>query len=129
MGPWGVPQPSSFWRRDIFDALGPFRRDLRYVFDTEHALRCVIRGYPPLILDDELAVRVLHDEAKSAGDEAGWAAERRALIDLYAPMLTPRERRRLRVELSLQRLGVFQALSAIHPVTKRMRAALKGDRP
>ena len=39
LDPWGVPQPSSFWRRDVFDELGPFREDLHYVFDTEHGLR------------------------------------------------------------------------------------------
>ncbi|MCW2989893.1 MAG: family 2 glycosyl transferase [Solirubrobacterales bacterium] len=124
LGPWGAPQPSSFWHRSLFDRLGPFREDLHYVFDTEHGLRCVMNGIFPTIVDEELAVRVLHEEAKSAGDEEKWAAERRALVRLYRPMLTPGERRRLDAERVLGRLGVFRALQAVEPVTGRVRRAL-----
>jgi len=65
-GSWGVPQPSSFWRRRLFDEFGPFREDLHYVFDTEFELRIAIAGCLPAIVDRELAVRWLHEEAKSA---------------------------------------------------------------
>jgi glycosyltransferase involved in cell wall biosynthesis len=63
---WSVPQASSFWRRDVFDEIGPFREDLHYVFDTEFTLRLALAGAAPRLLDRELAVRFLHDEAKSA---------------------------------------------------------------
>ncbi len=32
---WCVPQPSTFWRRDLFDRFGLFRRDMHYAFDAE----------------------------------------------------------------------------------------------
>jgi glycosyltransferase involved in cell wall biosynthesis len=124
LGPWGVPQPSSFWRRRVFDDLGVFREDLHYVFDTEHALRLAIAGRLPVISDDELAVRVLHDEAKSAGDDAGWAAERERLIELYAPLLTERERRMLTVQRALISIGFYRATQVVHPVTGRLRRGL-----
>jgi glycosyltransferase involved in cell wall biosynthesis len=63
---WGVPATSSFWRRRLLDELGTFREDLHYVFDTELELRLAIAGYLPAIVDRELAVRWLHDEAKTA---------------------------------------------------------------
>ncbi|HEX7300694.1 MAG TPA: glycosyltransferase family 2 protein [Solirubrobacteraceae bacterium] len=124
LGPWGVPQPSSFWRRAVFDDLGAFREDLRYVFDTEHGLRLAMAGRLPLTIDDELAVRVLHDEAKSAGDDAGWAAERERLVELYAPLLTKRERRMLGVQRALVQVGFYRATQAVHPVTGRVRRGL-----
>ncbi|PYO45259.1 MAG: glycosyltransferase [Gemmatimonadetes bacterium] len=64
--PWGVPQAASFWRRRIFDAFGVFREDLHYIFDTEFELRLAVGGCLPTTIDRELAVRWLHEEAKSA---------------------------------------------------------------
>ena len=66
---WYVPQASSFWRRDVFDEVGPLREDLHYVFDLEFGLRCALNGIAPMCIDPELAVRYLHDHAKSASPE------------------------------------------------------------
>jgi glycosyltransferase involved in cell wall biosynthesis len=63
---WGVPQAASFWRRRLFDQFGLFREDLHYIFDTEFELRLALGGCLPTIIDRELAVRWLHEEAKSA---------------------------------------------------------------
>jgi glycosyltransferase involved in cell wall biosynthesis len=128
LGPWGVPQPSCFWRRSVFDDLGPFREDLHLVFDTEHGLRLVMAGRMPLTLGDELAVRVLHDEAKSAGNEAQWATERGRLVELYAPQLTRRERRMLAVHSALSRVGFYRATQAVHPMTGAIRRSLHRTR-
>jgi glycosyltransferase involved in cell wall biosynthesis len=65
-GSWGVPQAASFWRRDVFDSFGAFREDLHYFFDTEFELRLAVGGCLPTIVDRELAVRWLHEAAKSA---------------------------------------------------------------
>jgi glycosyltransferase involved in cell wall biosynthesis len=128
LDPWGVPQPSSFWRRDLFDELGPFREDLHYVFDTEHGLRLAFAGIMPALVEEELAVRYLQEEAKSAGNEDAWAVERRRLVELYAPMLTPAERRSLRLRQGLTAVGFYRAMRAVHPVTRRIRA-LTGSPP
>jgi glycosyltransferase involved in cell wall biosynthesis len=63
---WYVPQASSFWRNDVFTQVGPLRTDLHYVFDLEFGLRCALTGITPLCIENELAVRFLHQEAKSA---------------------------------------------------------------
>jgi glycosyltransferase involved in cell wall biosynthesis len=128
LGPWGAPQPSTFWRRSVFDELGPFREDLHLVFDTEHGLRLAMAGWLPVTLEEELAVRVLHDEAKSAGNEAQWASERRRLVELYTPRLTPRERRMLAIHRVLVRLGFYRATQAVHPVTRAIRRGLRKGR-
>jgi len=63
---WYAPQASSFWRRDVFDEFGLLRDDLNFVFDTEFGLRLALGGVQPVTIEQPLAVRYLHDEAKSA---------------------------------------------------------------
>jgi glycosyltransferase involved in cell wall biosynthesis len=75
---WYVPQASSFWRRDVFEEFGLLREDLHFVFDAEFGLRLALGGTYPRTLEQPLAVRFLHDEAKSA-DAPRFMAE-------YAPV-------------------------------------------
>jgi glycosyltransferase involved in cell wall biosynthesis len=111
LNPWGVPQPSSFWRRDVFEELGPFREDMHYVFDTEHGLRCAYAGILPTIVDEELAVRYLHDEAKSA-DRSKFFHEQQRFRELFRDRLDRREQAELMLARTLERLGVFRAAAA-----------------
>ena len=103
--PWSAPQPSTFWRRAVFDELGPFRRDMHYVFDTEFALRLAYAGKPPAIVEQELAVRVVHPEAKS-WDIGPFRREQERFIELFRRSLTPYERMRLRLTRISIGLGV-----------------------
>ncbi len=85
---------SSFWRRDLFEEFGPFREDMHYVFDTEHGVRLALAGELPGILDEELAVRVIHAEAKS-WDRRPFEREALRIVDLHRDRLSPTERLRL----------------------------------
>src|SRR5207244_3996120 len=82
LGPIGWPQPSSFWRREVFDEFGLFREDMHYVFDTDFGLRLALAGAFPAIVDAELAVRVVHPQAKS-WDRRPFAREELRLIELH----------------------------------------------
>jgi glycosyltransferase involved in cell wall biosynthesis len=94
---WAVPQPSSFWRRELFERHGRFRLDMDYAFDVEFMLRLVLAGERPLILPDEvLSVRFLHPGAKSF-DTRPWHREYKLIRRLHGVALTPRERLLLRV--------------------------------
>lgn len=110
--PWGVPQPSSFWRRRVFEQLGPFRQDLHYVFDTEHELRLVLSGRMPATVDRELAVRVLHDEAKSA-DPALFQREAEKFDEILRHWLTPAERLSLRFQRAVIAMGGRRPLNLV----------------
>ncbi|MDX6617505.1 MAG: hypothetical protein QOD60_2596 [Solirubrobacterales bacterium] len=91
---WSVPQPAAFWRAELFERFGPFRADFQYAMDVEFMERLAIAGELPLLLRDEfLAARVLHPEAKSAGDHRQHRPDYRVIRDELAPALTPRERR------------------------------------
>jgi glycosyltransferase involved in cell wall biosynthesis len=104
--PWSVPQPSTFWRRELFERLGPFREDMHYVFDTEFMLRLVYAGEMPAILDQELSVRVIHDAAKSA-DPSAFQREARRFDAVFAPQLRPHERAMAAVGRAAIRLRLY----------------------
>jgi glycosyltransferase involved in cell wall biosynthesis len=90
--PWHVPQPSSFWRRELFDRLGPFRSDMHYAFDAEFMLRLAYsQELPELLPDDFLAVRSVHPDQKTYEMTNSWPEIHR-FRDIYAPRLTRRER-------------------------------------
>jgi glycosyltransferase involved in cell wall biosynthesis len=91
-GLWGVPQVATFWRRECFDTFGHFREDLHYIFDTEYGLRLAFAGHLPELIGRELAVRVIHAEAKS-WDRTPFEQESEGIRAEYAAQLTPGERR------------------------------------
>jgi glycosyltransferase involved in cell wall biosynthesis len=104
LDPWGAPQPSTFWRREVFERFGPFRQDMHYVFDIEFGLRLVLAGELPTLTDRELAVRVEHQEAKSA-DRTNFDREEELLVETFKGTLTPPERGRLILAHALKRLS------------------------
>jgi glycosyltransferase involved in cell wall biosynthesis len=103
---WSVPQSASFWRRSVFDRVGSFREDLTFVFDTEFMLRLALAGIEPTLVDRELAVRWLHEAAKSA-DRRPFDEETVRIVAEHVSQLPLRERLELlrrRVARGLQRL-------------------------
>jgi glycosyltransferase involved in cell wall biosynthesis len=118
LGPWGVPQASTFWRRDLFDEFGLFREDMHYVFDTEFGLRLMYAGVEPGLTQQELAVRVLHDEAKSF-DRRPFLEEQRQFVPLFRDALTRRERAALPVNRALLSLGAYRLTSAASRLYRR----------
>jgi glycosyltransferase involved in cell wall biosynthesis len=95
--PWHVPQPSSFWRRELFDRFGTFRTDMHYAFDAEFMLRLAFAEEVPELLPDEfLAVRSVHPEQKTFEMSNSWPEIHR-FVDLYSGHLTRRERIWLRI--------------------------------
>jgi glycosyltransferase involved in cell wall biosynthesis len=128
-GPWGVPQPSTIWRREAFDRYGLFREDMHYVFDTEQGLRLALNGHIPATLHDELSVRVIHEEAKS-WDRTPFFQEQRRFYDLFRTQLTPRERALYHAWSAADRAGVLKAVSRASRTWRRMGLpALRADAP
>ena len=102
---WSVPQPATFWRREVFDRYGGFRRDMHFAFDVEFMERLAIAGeMPELLRDEKLAARVMHTDAKSS-DIGRWTPEYRLMRRVLRPELTARERIYLRTGLILRSLS------------------------
>ena len=94
--PWHVPQPSCFWRRELFERFGAFRLDMHYAFDAEFMLRLAFADeLPELLPDSFLSVRSVHPEQKTYEMTNSWPEIRR-FVDIYSPQLTPREKIRMR---------------------------------
>jgi glycosyltransferase involved in cell wall biosynthesis len=93
LAPWHVPQPSAFWRRELFERFGQFL-EVRNGFDAEFMMRLAIGGEQPELLTDEvLAVRFGHPDQKSRERRDMRTSLRRFGEDL-SPALTEAERRR-----------------------------------
>jgi len=103
---WCVPQPSSFWRRDVFEEFGPFRRDMHFAFDAEFMLRLAYAGALPELVTERMSARVTHAQQKSA-DMEPFYEEIARFREYFAPALTPRERRRMRAIDVLRGTGFF----------------------
>ena len=117
LGPWGVPQPSTFWRREVFEQLGRFREDMHFAFDTEFMLRLAYAGLAPELIADELSVRVIHGEAKSA-DRSQFEPEMRRLVSIFRPSLTRGER----VKLLIARARVALDVRFSRPLRRFLRS-------
>ena len=90
--PWHVPQPSCFWRRELFDRYGIFRLDMHYAFDAEFMLRLALADeLPELLPDTFLSVRSIHPEQKTYEMTNSWPEIHR-FRRIHASRLTPRER-------------------------------------
>jgi glycosyltransferase involved in cell wall biosynthesis len=113
--PWHVPQPAAFWRREVFDRHGLFRRDMHFAFDAEFMVRLAMAREDPELLDGPpLAVRVHHPDAKSS-DYSRWRPEIRHIVEINAPALTAMERRRLhfaRLTAGAPAAGAFSRATA-----------------
>jgi len=119
LDPWGVPQAATFWRRDVFEELGYFRQDMHYVFDTEYGLRLAYAGHMPEMVEPELAVRVIHPEAKS-WDRSRFTREQKRFVALYRPQMSRRERIGVRVAQALVGVGAYRLTGAASRLYRRL---------
>ena len=95
--PWHVPQPSCFWRRELFERFGGFRLDMHYAFDAEFMLRLAFADeLPELLPDDFLSVRSVHPDQKTYEMTNSWPEIHR-FVDIYWPQLSLRERALARI--------------------------------
>lgn len=74
-GTVNVHQPSTFWRRALWERVGGVREDLHYVFDGELFERFVQAGATFLYLSMHLTRYRLHDESKTVSQQRGFDAE------------------------------------------------------
>jgi glycosyltransferase involved in cell wall biosynthesis len=92
VGPWGVPQPACFWRRELFERYGYFREDLTYVFDTEFQNRLVLYGRYPFLVQRILANAIIHPESKTGSSTGAFWREDRKLLVLLGDRLSDKQR-------------------------------------
>jgi glycosyltransferase involved in cell wall biosynthesis len=60
-----VPQESMFWRKRVWDKVGPFNNDFQYALDWDFMLRAEAAGFRMVRLPQFLACFRVHDEQKT----------------------------------------------------------------
>jgi glycosyltransferase involved in cell wall biosynthesis len=60
-----IQQPATFWRREVWENLGPLREDLHYGFDFEFFLRIRLQYGEPGRIRQPLAAFRFHDQSKT----------------------------------------------------------------
>jgi glycosyltransferase involved in cell wall biosynthesis len=107
-----IPQPSAFWRKSAYDAVGGLDPNLRYVMDYDLFLK-LAKFYPAgrfVHLKEPLSSFRLHQASKSVGSMKGFVPENKMVV---ARLLPPRKRWHMRLLryvylLKLESMYLFQ---------------------
>jgi glycosyltransferase involved in cell wall biosynthesis len=78
-----IPQPSSFWKKSAYEAVGGLDTNLRYVMDYDLFLK-LAKLYPAkrfIHLKTPLSAFRLHPESKSVKSMAAFSSENRFVVD------------------------------------------------
>ncbi len=100
---FNVPQPSSFWRRQVTDKVGLLDTSLRHCMDFDLWCRFLAAGVQPTLVDAQWSTYRLHDASKTCAESDGFI---RSLIDIerrYAHLLPLRQRLELHRRIGYQR--------------------------
>ncbi|HXH61264.1 MAG TPA: glycosyltransferase family 2 protein [Fimbriimonadaceae bacterium] len=87
-----ISQPSTFWRRSLYDQLGGLDESFHYVMDFEYWLRLVFAGERPRWISRPLSAYRLHDVSKTVSQAEKFRIEEVRMRDLYVGKLDGRER-------------------------------------
>ena len=91
-----ISQPSTFWRRSLYERFGGLDESFHFALDYEYWVRFVFGGVPLRFLDRPLSAYRLHDESKTVAQAEMFKSEETKLRDKYVGLLSTGERSRLR---------------------------------
>jgi glycosyltransferase involved in cell wall biosynthesis len=77
-------QPAVFWRRRVYERLGGFDADMRYVADLDYWLRASAAGSTLVHVREMLAIERIHASRLSSAHEEPMAAENREMRARHA---------------------------------------------
>jgi glycosyltransferase involved in cell wall biosynthesis len=70
-----LPQPSSFWKRDIWQKVSGLDKIFHYIMDLEFFGRLAYQGYRPSIIDVDVAIFRRHETQKTSDKTPGILEE------------------------------------------------------
>jgi glycosyltransferase involved in cell wall biosynthesis len=73
-----ILQPAAFWRREVYEAIGPLNESMTFAFDWEYWLRCR-KLFEIEFLDEFLACNRFHERTKT---NSGGIVRKRELAEL-----------------------------------------------
>jgi len=78
-----VPQPSSFWSRDLWTRVGGLNEQLHYCMDEDLWMRFYVAGARPVVLPRTLAVAQQQDQSKGALFPSRFARDFARVVRLH----------------------------------------------
>ncbi len=72
-------QPSTFWRREVWEESGPLDDSLNYSFDHEFFFKIFQRFGPPTFIDETLSQFRVHKQSKTSRHQALFEKENRKI--------------------------------------------------
>lgn len=94
-----VAQPSTFWRRTLYERFGALDTKFHYALDYEYWVRFAFGGEVLRLIERPLSGFRLHGDSKTVQSQSKFRSEEETLREMYAPQLSASERRRLRSQL------------------------------
>jgi glycosyltransferase involved in cell wall biosynthesis len=123
-----LPQQGTFWARELWDKAGPFREDLRFVFDYEFWMRLRFKvGVRPITVRRCLGTYRMHDRSKTTM-EGTFTPENESVRADYmkllpaADLLAVKKARRRRT-IEADRLAGWRALAGANQTVARDHAS------
>ncbi len=95
-------QPSTFWRREVAERIGPFSTDFHLLMDYEYWLRMVADGCRVEWVDSVLSLYRLHPASKTMSYDEDFLAEAARVRARHLRVLSARERQSVRRALAQQ---------------------------
>lgn len=77
-----IAQPSTFWRKELFEELGPFEESLRYCFDYDFWLKAS-RKHPLHVIDHPLSLFRVHGASKGGSEFSKQFKEEHEVLRRY----------------------------------------------
>ena len=90
-----LAQPSTFWKRSLYDRLGGLDESFHFALDYEYWVRFVFGGASVHFIDRPLSAYRLHDVSKTISSQEKFRSEEKRLREKYWDKLTRPEQRRL----------------------------------
>ncbi len=90
-----ISQPSTFWRRSLYERFGGLDEEFHFALDYEYWIRFVVGGVDLHFVDRPLSAYRLHDVSKTVAQAERFKGDELRLRDKYKEALTQSEQSRL----------------------------------
>jgi GT2 family glycosyltransferase len=90
-----ISQPSTFWRRSLYERHGGLDESFHYALDYEYWVRFVVGGTRLHFVERPLSAYRLHGESKTVAQAEKFATEEARIREKHIPSLSPGQRSKL----------------------------------
>ncbi len=112
IGNWMVA-PATFFRRSVYERVGPMLENMHFAFDYEYWVRMIFAGVKLKQIERPLFGFRYHDASKTVTAQEKFRADEKVIRDKYVPQLTSAEMSRYTRLQGVQRWQKFKDFDAL----------------